>query len=146
MEETNNFKPVISRQSTTKYHGSYKIWFTNSSAAWKTFMQGIYQELLFSTFLKQVQEFEKICSCLETLKGGNKWGSANSWVGAGGARDVWMWSWMRGVMGSPPTLVFDLLFDHRQNKPNMKDNGALPALTPGSQSSQSRNKTRARLH
>ena len=36
----------------------------------------------------------------------------------------------------PPTLVFDLLFDHRQNKPNMKDNGALPTLTPGSQSSQ----------
>ena len=37
----------------------------------------------------------------------------------------------------PPTLVFDLLFDHRQNKQNMKDYGALPALTPGSQSSQS---------
>jgi len=36
----------------------------------------------------------------------------------------------------PPTLVFDLLFDHRQNKPNMKDNGALQALTLGSQSSQ----------
>jgi len=36
----------------------------------------------------------------------------------------------------PSTLVFDLLFDHRQNKPNMKDNGALPALTLGSQSSQ----------
>ena len=31
----------------------------------------------------------------------------------------------------PPTLVFDLLFDHRQNKPNIKDNGALLALTPG---------------
>ena len=42
----------------------------------------------------------------------------------------------RGCVASwdlPPThtLVFDLLFDHRQNKPNMKDNGALPTLTPG---------------
>ena len=27
---------------------------------------------LISKFLKQVKEFEKICSCLETLKGGNK--------------------------------------------------------------------------
>jgi len=35
----------------------------------------------------------------------------------------------------PPTLVFDLLIDHRQNKQNMKDKSALPALTPGSQSS-----------
>ena len=46
----------------------------------------------------------------------------------------------RGCVASwdlPPTLVFNLLIDHRQNKPNMKDNGALPALTPGSQSSQS---------
>jgi hypothetical protein len=31
----------------------------------------------------------------------------------------------------PPTLVFDLLIDHRQNKQNMKDKGALLALTPG---------------
>jgi len=37
----------------------------------------------------------------------------------------------------PSTLVFDLLIDHRQNRPNIKDNGALPALTLGSQSSQS---------
>ena len=37
-----------------------------------------------------------------------------------------------------PTLVFDLLFDHRQNKQNMKDKGALLELTPGSQSSQSK--------
>ena len=35
----------------------------------------------------------------------------------------------------PPTLVFDLHIDHRQSKPNMKDKGALPTLTPGSQSS-----------
>ena len=27
---------------------------------------------LISKFLKKVQGFEKICSCLETLKGGNK--------------------------------------------------------------------------
>ena len=27
---------------------------------------------LISKFLKHVQGFEKICSCLETLKGGNK--------------------------------------------------------------------------
>ena len=27
---------------------------------------------LISKFLKQVQGFENICSCLETLKGGNK--------------------------------------------------------------------------
>ena len=27
---------------------------------------------LISKFVKQVQEFEKMCSCLETLKGGNK--------------------------------------------------------------------------
>ena len=33
-------------------------------------------------------KFEKICSCLETLKGGNKSDSANSLVGAGGARDM----------------------------------------------------------
>ena len=27
---------------------------------------------LISKFLKQVKEFKEICSCLETLKGGNK--------------------------------------------------------------------------
>ena len=27
---------------------------------------------LISKFLKQIKEFEKICSCLETLKRGNK--------------------------------------------------------------------------
>ena len=27
---------------------------------------------LISKFFKQVKEFEKICSCLEMLKGGNK--------------------------------------------------------------------------
>ena len=118
----------------------------------KRSMKNIYSwhlsRALISKFLKHVQEFENIYSCLETLKGGNKWGSANSGVGAGDARDVWMWSWMCSIMASPPTLVFDLLIDHRQNKWNMKDKGALPALTLGSQSSQSwmnQNKTGARL-
>ena len=146
MKETNNFKPDISRYSTTKHHGV--LW--DMVHKLKRSMKNIYARhlwrALISKFLKQVQEFEKICSCFRNAKkGGNKWGCANSGVGEVGARDVWMWSWMRSVKGSPPpthTLVLDLLFDHRQNKPNMKDNGALPALTPGSQSSHFWNKNR----
>ena len=42
----------------------------------KRSMKNIYarhlSRALISKFIKQVQGFEKICSCLETLKGGNK--------------------------------------------------------------------------
>ena len=42
----------------------------------KRSMENIYarhlSRALISNFLKQAQEYEKICSCLETLKGGNK--------------------------------------------------------------------------
>ena len=51
-------------------------------------MQGIYQELRLADFLNRFKVSKRYAHVLETLKGGNKRGSANSGVRAGGVRDV----------------------------------------------------------
>ena len=71
--------------------GSYKIWFTNLSAAGNNIYASVFSRIYFSNFLKKFQKCEMLCSCLEMLYGGKKWGSANSGVGARGVRDVWRW-------------------------------------------------------
>ena len=51
-------------------------------------MQGIYQEFWLADFLNIFKYLKRNAHVLEMLKGGNKRGSANSGVGAGGVRDV----------------------------------------------------------